>query len=93
MAKKRQPCPAGIEDSCPIPRYRCREVGEPGKHCFELFAEFERFVLPEEDPEQDEDVRDLPIIDERPRAVNPDFAENDAVLQAVLRQFKASGTS
>jgi hypothetical protein len=50
--KKREPCPAGIEDRCPIPRYRCREVGEPGRHCFELFAEFEAFVLP--DPKNDE---------------------------------------
>lgn len=44
--KKREPCPAGVEDACPVPRYRCKEFGEPGRHCFELFAEFEAFVLP-----------------------------------------------
>jgi hypothetical protein len=46
---KREPCPAGIEDSCPIPRYRCRERGEPGRHCEELFADFETFILPAEE--------------------------------------------
>ena len=51
--KKRSPCPAGIEDRCPIPRYRCLEYGDPGKHCFELFAEFEAFVLPDEDAGED----------------------------------------
>jgi hypothetical protein len=54
MAKKtRRPCPAGIEDKCPIPRYRCLEFGEPGKHCFELFEEFEAFVLPSEETEEE----------------------------------------
>ena len=55
MKKKPEPCPAGIEDRCPIPRYRCREFGEPGKHCFELFAEFEAFVLPDQ-PADDEEA-------------------------------------
>lgn len=55
MKKKPEPCPAGIEDRCPIPRYRCREFGEPGKHCFELFAEFEAFVLPDK-PAGDEEA-------------------------------------
>lgn len=55
MAKKRRrPCPAGIEDACPVPRYRCREVGELGRHCFELFAEFELFVLPDADDAEEE---------------------------------------
>ena len=55
MARTRRgPCPAGIENACPIPRYRCREVGEPGKHCFELFAEFELFVLPDAEDSEEE---------------------------------------
>jgi hypothetical protein len=56
VKKKREPCPAGIEDRCPIPRYRCREVGEPGKYCFELFAEFEAFVLPSDESEDEEET-------------------------------------
>ncbi|OQB38994.1 MAG: hypothetical protein BWY06_01828 [Candidatus Latescibacteria bacterium ADurb.Bin168] len=60
--KKPEPCPAGIEDRCPIPRYRCREFGEPGRHCFELFEEFEAFVLPEKsDDDQDEPAHVLPF--------------------------------
>ena len=54
MKKTREPCPAGIEDACPVPRYRCREYGEPGKHCFELFEEFEAFVLPNDQTEAEE---------------------------------------
>ena len=46
---RRELCPAGIEDRCPIPRYRCREAGEPGKHCMELLREFEMFVLPDKE--------------------------------------------
>ncbi|HDS74825.1 MAG TPA: hypothetical protein ENN56_04710 [Firmicutes bacterium] len=56
MKRTHEPCPAGIEDRCPIPRYRCREFGEPGKHCFELFAEFEAFVLPSDEPDTDDDT-------------------------------------
>ncbi len=52
---KREPCPAGIEDKCPIPRYRCREAGKPGEHCSELFAEFEMFVLPDTADSKDAD--------------------------------------
>ncbi len=47
--KKNEPCPAKIEDACPIPRYRCKERGVPGEHCEELFAEFEMFVLPDDE--------------------------------------------
>jgi hypothetical protein len=56
VTAKHEPCPAGIEDRCPIPRYRCREVGEPGKHCFELFAEFEAFVLPNDESDEEEET-------------------------------------
>jgi len=66
--KKRQPCPAGIEDRCPIPRYRCREVGEPGKHCFELFEEFEAFVFPEVE-DADEEAASTDTEDSRASAM------------------------
>ena len=47
--RKNEPCPAEIEDACPIPRYYCKERGEPGRHCEELFADFEAMVLPDEE--------------------------------------------
>ena len=85
MCKRGEPCPAGIEDACPIPRYRCREVGQPGKHCFELFAEFEAFVLPTADDEDrpgDDRAEAVPSV--RAAEALPD--DDDTVTRAVLLQ-------
>ena len=80
--RKREPCPAGIEDSCPVPRYRCREVGQPGRHCFELFAEFELFVL----PDAEDSSREAQAGDDE--ATMPHEVDDD-VTAAVLRRFQS----
>jgi len=79
--KRREPCPAGIEDACPVPRYRCREVGQLGKHCFELFAEFELFVL----PEAAEAVGELPSVRGERQVAGRD--SGDDPMSVVLRHF------
>ena len=70
--RSRRPCPRGLYDGCPIPRWLCADdLARTGEwRCLERLREFEAFIFPaDEDADSDDSTGDAVSLDDLMRVL------------------------